>query len=151
MTRKGAESGPEDGAAGNSRSALSLPTAAPPPITPGPPAPQQVKFAPAEPAKGFPNCDSYGFKGVVSDRNGKRLQGVQIVAWEDKVGLLNLTNTDAGGSYLIEIEAEPGLRKVWVQVFENDIPVSEAVAVETQINCQTGFQIYQVNWQEISD
>jgi hypothetical protein len=141
----------EDVTAGNSRSAFTLPTAAPPPITPGPPAPQKVKFAPAEPIKGFPNCDSYGFKGVVSDRNGKRLQGVQIVAWEDKVGLLNLTNTDTGGSYLIEVEAEPGLHKVWVQVFENDIPVSEAVAVETQINCETGFQIYQVNWQEISD
>jgi hypothetical protein len=140
----------EDGAASSTRAVLSLPTAASPTTTPGPPAPQEVKFLPSKPIKGFPNCTHYGFKGVVSDRNGKRLQGVQIVAWEDKVGLLALTSTDSGGSYLIEIEAQPSLHKLWAQVFENDVPISEAVAVETQINCQTGFQIYQVDWQEIA-
>src|SRR5688500_15521845 len=51
------EAVPEAETAGTTHSVFTLPTAAPPPITPGPPAPQQVKFAPAEPAKGFPNCD----------------------------------------------------------------------------------------------
>lgn len=131
------------------RPALTLPTAASPTTTPGPPLPQLVKFVPVESIKGFSNCEHYGFKGVVSDRNGIRLQGVQLVAWEDKIGLLDLSHTDAGGSYFIEAEAKPGLHKLWIQVFENDVPVSEAVEVETQINCQTGFQIYQVDWQEV--
>jgi hypothetical protein len=142
---------PNDEAAVRTHPVLNLPTAASPPTTPGPPLPQEVKFVPVEPIKGFSNCQHYGFKGVVSGRNGTRLQGVQLVAWEDKVGLLALGSTDQGGSYVIEVAAQPGPHKLWLQVFENDVPVSEAVAVETQINCQTGFQIYQVDWQETAE
>jgi hypothetical protein len=142
---------PDGDVAVSTRPVLTLPTAASPTTTPGPPPPQTLKFVPVEPIQGFSNCQNYGFKGVVSDRNGTRLQGVQIVAWEDKVGLLDLSNTDAGGSYFIEVPAQPGLHKIWVQVFENDVPVSEAVEVDTQINCQTGFQIYQVDWQEVAE
>jgi hypothetical protein len=71
------------------------------------------------------------------------------VVWEDRVGLLGLDNTDAEGYYVIEAAAEPGLHKMWVQVYENDVPVSQAVVVETQIDCQIGFQVYEVNWRSV--
>ena len=32
---------------------------------------------------------------------------------------------------------------------ENDLPVSQPVVVETQIDCQNGFQVYQIDWHKI--
>ena len=122
-----------------------------PPRGPCPPPPQEVIFAAKDPMQGFSNCTHYGFKGVVTAGNGKRLQGVQIVVWEDKAGLLALSNTDATGNYLIDIEAKSAQRKLWIQVFEDDLPVSQPVFVETQIDCQTGFQFYQIDWQQVSN
>jgi hypothetical protein len=128
---------------------LNLPTAPPPTATPGPPPPQSVSFAAEEPIKGFSNCEAYGFKGVVTTGDGDRLPDVQIVVWEDQAGLLALNSTDMNGSYLIEVEDKPAQRKLWVQVYENDLPVSKPVLVETQIDCRNGFQFYQINWREV--
>jgi hypothetical protein len=127
--------------------AFTLPTSSGPTITPGPLLPQEIKFSPVEPIQGFSSCNSYGVKGVVTARNGNRLQGVQIVVWQDQTGLLALNVTDAEGNYSIEIAGEPTLRQLWIQVYENDLPVSEPVLIETQIDCQIGFQIYQLDWQ----
>jgi hypothetical protein len=130
-------------------SGLRLPTPADDGVTAGPPAPQQIKFIPEEPIQGFSNCSGYGLKGAAMTGNGERLQGVQIVVWEERVGLLGLNTTDEEGNYLIEIADEPAPHRLWVQVYENDLPVSEPVLVETQIDCQLGFQVYQINWQRV--
>jgi len=124
-------------------------TTSPPTLTPGPPTPKKIAFTAEEPIKGFSDCGKYGFWGKVLASNGTQLQGVQIVVWEGQAGLLALSNTDTEGSYLIEIEAEPAQRKLWLQVFEDDLPVSQPVFVETQIDCQNGFQIYQIDWRKI--
>ena len=102
-----------------------------------------------EPIKGFSDCNKYGFWGRVSAGNGSRLQGVQIVVWESQAGLLALSNTDVEGNYLIEIEGEPVQRKLWAQVFESDLPLSEPILVETQSDCQNGFQMFQLDWRKI--
>jgi len=126
-----------------------LPTAAPPTATPGPPLPQKISFKAKEPIKGFSDCQKFGFKGSVTGGNGKRLQGVQIVVWDDQNGLLALKNSDAEGNYLITLADEPARHRLWVQVYENDLPVSRPVFVETNIDCQNGFQIYQIDWQKL--
>jgi hypothetical protein len=132
-------------------SVLSLPTASVSTATPGPPAPHKVIFAAEEPIKGFSNCNSFGFRGLLTTSNGNRLQGVQIVVWEDQIGLLALNNTDAEGNYLIEIDDSPAQHTLWVQIYENDLPVSRPVFIETQIDCQNGFQVYQIDWRRIND
>jgi hypothetical protein len=126
---------------------LTLPTASSATITPGPLSPQEIKFVPVEPIKGFSNCQSYGVKGTITAGNGDVLEGVQIVVWEGQSSLLGLQITDEEGKYSVEVTDEPAPRQLWVQVYENDLPVSEAVLVETQIDCQLGFQIYQLDWQ----
>jgi hypothetical protein len=135
--------------AGESPSAktqFSLPTAAASTATPGPPAPAQIVFVPQTPLKGFSSCTHFGFKGIILAGNGQRLQNVQVVVWSKEDGLLSLGDVDAEGSYSVRIAGRPTPRKLWVQVFRDDEPVSEPVAVDTHINCQTGFQIYQVDW-----
>ena len=132
-------------------SELSLPTASNPTVTTGLPVPKKIEFVAQEPIKGFSNCEEFGVRGTVTTGNGASLQGVQIVVWEDKVGLLGLANSDAEGRYAIDIRAAtPTLHKLWVQVYENDLPVSEAVLVETQINCQIGFQVFEIDWQRVT-
>jgi hypothetical protein len=128
---------------------LSLPTPADDQLSSGPPAPQLIKFVPEEPIQGFSSCAQYGVKGMASTGNGERLQGVQIVVWEERAGLLALTTTDSEGNYLIEIVDKPGPHRLWVQVYQDDLPISEAVLVETQLDCQVGFQVYQINWQQL--
>jgi len=132
-----------------SRPALSLPTAPLPTATPGPPSSVSVQaiFAAQKPIKKFSNCDMYGFKGVVTASNGDRLEGIQIIIWEEGVGLVTVDTTDAGGAYVIEIKDKPTQRKLWVQVYQNDVPASDPLSVETQADCRNGFQIYQINWQ----
>jgi hypothetical protein len=132
-------------------SRLSLPTASNPTVTSGLPVPKKIDFVAQEPIKGFSNCQEFGVMGTVTTGNGKRLQGVQIVVWEDKAGLLGLDSSDAEGRYGIAITAAtPTLHKLWVQVYENDLPVSEAVLVETQIDCQIGFQVYEIDWLRVT-
>jgi hypothetical protein len=131
-----------------SRPALSLPTAPLPTATPGPPPAGKAIFIPQKPIIGFSDCDSYGFKGIVTASNGDRLAGVQVIIWQEGVGLLTVGNTDIGGSYFIEVKDKPAQRKLWVQVYQNDVPASEPISVETQADCRTGHQIYQINWQE---
>jgi hypothetical protein len=130
------------------RPALSLPTAPLPTATPGPPSSGQALFMAEKPIKGFSDCQNYGFKGIVTASNGNRLAGVQVIIWQEGVGLLTVGTTDEGGSYYLEIKDKPAQRKLWVQVYQNDVPVSEPMSVETQADCRTGYQIYQINWRE---
>lgn len=133
-----------------SRAVLRLPTALLPTTTSGLRRPVEVKFIPQEPIKGFSNCDRYGFKGLVRGSDGNPIANIQVVIWEDETGgLLALDTTDLDGTYSLEIQAKPRPRNLWVQVFQNDIPVSEPVLMKTQVDCQNGFQIYQINWQEL--
>ena len=132
-------------------STIAPPSVSLPTVTPGPPGPKEIRFTAEEPIKGFSDCDRYGFWGKVLSSNGTQLRGVQIVVWEGQAGLLALSSTDAEGSYLIEIEAKPAQRKLWLQVFENDLPVSQPVIVETQPDCQDGFQVYQIDWRKIDE
>lgn len=129
---------------------LSLPTAPAPTATPGPPpSPPEAIFVAEEPVQGFSDCNRYGFLGVVAGIDGQQLADVQVVVWEDRAGLLALATTDAAGKYAIELKAKPAPRKLWLQLYQNDEPVSEPVLLQTQVNCQTGFQVYQVNWRKI--
>ncbi len=132
-------------------STLSLPTASAPMLTSGPPSPQEIIFVAEEPLKGFSDCDAFGINGVVKKSNSDPLPGVQIVVWEKQAGLLALNDTDAAGNYQIKIKEPPIQRKLWVQVYKDDVPVSQPVVVETQIDCRNGFQIYQIDWQRVSE
>ncbi len=133
------------------RPTLGLPTVPPPTYTPGPPPSLKVVFTAEKPIKGFGNCARYGVKGVVIAANGDRLGGVQITLWAEGVGLVALSHSDAGGSYAIEINDKPARRKLWVQVYQNDLPVSDPLSVETELDCHKGQQIFQVNWREKSE
>ncbi|MFN8453676.1 MAG: hypothetical protein U0401_03230 [Anaerolineae bacterium] len=133
------------------RPTLGLPTAPPSTQTPGPPPSLKVVFTAEKPIKGFANCTEYGIKGVVTAANGDRLGGIQITLWAEGVGLIELNHTDAGGSYAIEIKDKPARRKLWVQVYQNDLPVSDPLSVETELDCHKGHQIFQVNWREKSE
>jgi hypothetical protein len=129
------------------RPALSLPTAPPPTVRFGPRPPRTVKFIAEEPVKGFSSCRAYGFKGTVTAADREHLAGVQVVAWEAEAGgLLAIGDLQTNGTYAIQIEAKPARHNVWIQVYQNDIPVSEPLLLETQVDCQAGFQIYEVDW-----
>lgn len=132
------------------RPGLSLPTAPLPATTPGLRRPLQVSFEPQEPIQGFSNCDSYGFRGQVTNSQDSPLAGFQVVVWRDAGGgLLALDTTDQNGAYAIQIQAKPAARALWVQLYKDDSPVSEPILLKTQIDCQNGFQIFQLNWQEL--
>ncbi len=131
-----------------SRPALSLPTVPLPTATPGPPPSGKIVFTAEKPIKGFSDCQKYGFKGVVTASNGNRLAGVQVIIWQEGVGLLTVGNTNEEGRYSLEIKDKPAQRKLWVQVYQNDVPVSEPMSLETQADCRTGYQVYQINWRE---
>lgn len=132
------------------RTVLDLPTAAPPTPTSGPPpAPLEARFNPEEPLRGFANCETYGFRGVIKAVDGAGLAGVQIVAWKDRAGLLDVATTDSQGKYTINLKDNPAPALLWLQVYQNDEPVSAPVPLEIQVDCQNGFQLYQVDWQEI--
>jgi hypothetical protein len=132
-------------------SGLDLPTAAPATATPGPPVPDTVNFVAEEPIKGYSDCNRYGFRGVVKKGNGDGQRDVQIVVWQENAGLLALSSTDETGKYALVIDGLPAERKLWVQVFENDLPVSLPVFLETQIDCQSGYQIYEIDWQQADE
>lgn len=127
---------------------LSLPTAPLPTITSGPPLPLEAIFVAQTPIKGYSNCEVYGFYGAVRAADGNYLKGIQVVVWEEKTGLLSLDTTDTGGNYRIQLTGESASHKFWVQIFQDDYPVSEPLPVEFHRDCQNGFQIYQVDWQE---
>jgi len=118
--------------------------------TPGPPAPGKIVYIAEEPVKGYSDCTAFGFKGMVTAGNGSGLQSVQIVVWDAKGELLALNNTDAEGNYSIEIQEPPARRKLWVQVYQDDAPVSRPVFLETQNDCENGFQVYRINWRRAS-
>ncbi len=131
------------------RPVLNLPTAPLPTTQFGPPLPLDVKFIAEEPIKGFSNCSAYGFRGVVKADEGADLAGLQIVVWEDQAGgLLAMGSTHTDGAYSIEIKEKPSQRSLWVQLYRNDVPVSEPLLMKTHLDCQNGFQIYQINWRE---
>lgn len=117
--------------------------------TTGSTVPSKIIFVAQEPIKGFSNCNKYGFTGSVKSGNGTQLEGVQIVVWEETAGLLALDSTNSKGAYSITFEGSPAARKLWVQVYQNDVPVSQPVLTEIQFDCQIGFQIYQIDWQQV--
>ena len=132
------------------RPVLTLPTAPLPATTPGLRRPLQVKFVPQEPIKGFPNCNIYGFQGKVNGTNNIPLADIQVVVWRDEAGgLLALATTDKNGAYSIQIRAKPAQRDLWVQLYQDDSPVSDPLLTKTQIDCQNGFQFFQINWQAL--
>jgi hypothetical protein len=109
-----------------------------------------VTFAAEEPIQGFSDCNRFGFHGAVTGRNGEGKPGVQIVVWMERAELLAMSSTDEAGHYAIVIDEQPSARKLWVQVFENDLPVSSSVVLETQIDCQVGYQIFQIDWRQVA-
>ena len=130
------------------RTALDLPTA--PLLTTTPGLQRPAEFIPEEPIRGFASCSSYGFRGTIRDSYGSQLADIQVVVWKDEAGeLLALDSTDTLGTYIIEIQGKPTVYNLWVQVFQDDIPVSEPILLKIQIDCQNGFQIYQINWREL--
>jgi len=131
--------------------ALSLPAAAPPTSTPGPPPPVEALFKIAEPPEGFADCDGYGFNGTVTAQDGHSLAGIQVVVWENQTGLAALSTTDDDGNYLIEIQDKPAQPQLWVQIYQDDLPVSAPVPVEIHLDCHSGSQVYQINWQELPE
>lgn len=130
--------------------ALQLPTAPAPTSASGLPLPEHTYFTVEEPVQGFSNCEGYRFSGVVKNSNGTELQGVQVVVWDHQSGLVALNETDAQGFYRIDLESLPLHQKVWLQIYENDVPVSQPLLIEPDIGCQTGFQFYTINWQRSS-
>lgn len=126
---------------------LNLPTAALPPVTIEPPTPLEVRFVPEEPVTGFSNCNAFGFLGSVKSGDKPYSEAVQIVIWEEGSKLMALENTDAAGQYDLLFAGMPGLRKLWVQLYQDDVPVSAPLALVIQEDCQNGFQTYQVDWQ----
>lgn len=104
-----------------------------------------------KPIKGSADCDTSGVKGLVTTRQGDRLAGIQVIVWEEGVGLVAADTSDDKGAYRIELKDKPTQRKFWVQVYQNDVPASEPLSVETQADCRQGFQIYQINWREKSE
>lgn len=125
---------------------LQLPTAAIPTSTPGPPAPERIEFMAEEPITGLSNCNVYGVEGVIQTDKGQGLSNTQVVIWDEATGLLDLGVTDSTGRYRIDLEGDLALHKLWVQVFNDDQPVSQPVRVEPQLDCQHGFQIFLINW-----
>jgi hypothetical protein len=132
------------------RIVVDLPTAPLSSTASGPRRPLELKFIPDEPIKGFSSCNSFGFKGKTTTSLGDPLAQAQVVVWaEESGGLLALDTTGTDGTYSIEIQSKPAQRNLWVQLYQNDIPVSDPVQVKTHIDCQNGYQIYQINWHEL--
>lgn len=126
---------------------LNLPTAILPTATIGPPIPLKARFTPEEPITGFSNCNAYGFRGRVKSGSEPYPEAVQIVIWEEGSKLLALKTIDAVGEYDLQFAGKPNLRKLWLQLYQDDVPVSAPLPFVIQADCQVGFQIYQVDWQ----
>ncbi len=133
----------------SSPSALKLPPATSIAATPGLPQPVDLLFIAEEPITGFSNCNGYGFKGTVTDSDETSLANVQVVVWTEEAELLALDSTTTNGTYLIDIQESPPQRTFWVQIYQNDIPVSRPVLVQIQTDCQNGFQLYQIDWHKL--
>lgn len=130
---------------------LEPPTLSPPTLTPGPPFPGKVSFVPEEPIKGFSSCEWAGFRGMVRTDNGQASERVQVVVWGAGGSLLELDTSAADGSYELKFAKESSARKLWIQLYQNDVPVSMPISLEIQVDCQHGFQIYQVDWRAVEE
>ncbi len=129
---------------------FSLPTAPFPTATPGPSSPIKALFELKQPPLGFVNCSEYGFHGKIESQ----LTDLQVVVWADKAGLVAVETPNPNEIYRIEIKlkaSQPSsTSKFWVQLYQNDLAVSKPVLVEINHDCQHGYQIYQLNWQEVN-
>ncbi|MEM7348759.1 MAG: hypothetical protein AAF485_31395 [Chloroflexota bacterium] len=128
-----------------------LPTAMVPTATVGPVIPESPRFVAQTPIQGYSDCDIYGFYGQVVGTQGEFLTDVQVVIWEESAVLLALDSTDDKGRYQIKITDQRQARNLWVQLYQDDVPVSDPLSLETQADCQSGFQIYQIDWQALSE
>lgn len=128
---------------------FNLPTAAAPEPTAGPPEPEQIRYTALEPITGYSNCRSIGLKGAVQAGNGTGTQNVQVVVWDDNAGLLDLASIESGGRYRLDLPGTPTPQRLWVQLFEDDQPVSQPVIVQTQLDCEQGLQVFEIDWEKV--
>lgn len=126
---------------------LSLPTAPVATTTFNPPVPHETPFVAKEPIRGFNNCETYGFRGIVWTADNESFPGIQVVVWDDQERLSAIETTDVSGIYEIEMTTQPTTPQFWLQLYQGDRPVSEAIPLDITANCETGYQIYQVDWQ----
>ena len=128
---------------------FNLPTAAAPAPTEGPPKPERVRYTAVEPITGYSNCQGIGLRGAVQAGNETGIQNVQIVVWDDNAGLLALASIEARGTYRLDLPGPPAPQRLWVQLFEDDQPVSQPVVVQTQIDCERGLQVFEIDWGKV--
>lgn len=115
----------------------------------GLPFPQQIHFIAEDPIKGFSNCEIFGFTGMVQTEHDTLVDAVQIAVWDNYTGLLALAPVDAKGKYLIELNEQLAQHNVSLQIYENDLPVSQPVVVQPHTDCENGFQVFEINWHEV--
>ena len=136
--------------AGTRYATFNLPTAAAPGPAAGPPAPKRVRYTALEPITGYSSCQGIGLKGAVQTGNGTSIQNVQVVVWDDNAGLLDLASIEASGEYRLDLSAPPPApQRLWVQLFEDDQPVSQPVVVQTQLDCEQGLQVFEIDWEKV--
>jgi hypothetical protein len=108
-----------------------------------------VQFEAQQPITGYAHCENYGVYGTISTRQGQPLSLMQVTVWQHPDGgLLAIDSTDAAGQYRIELPGKPAESNVRVQLYRRDRPVSEPLLIKIYFDCQNGYQIYQVNWQQ---
>jgi hypothetical protein len=126
-----------------------LPTASIPDLTVGPPEPERIRYTAMEPITGFSNCQGIGLKGEVQTGNGMGIQNVQIVVWDDNAGLLDMTGIKVGGRYRLDLPDPLTPQRLWVQLFDDDQPISQPVVGQTQLDCEQGLQVFEIDWEKV--
>ncbi len=131
---------------------LTLPTARPTSevmTSDVPPTPTSRLFKAQNPVRGFSECERYGFQGVVRSVTGSGLANVHVVVWAEDMRVLRAERTDVSGVYEAHLLGQAEVSQVWIQLYQNDLPVSEAINFDIQEDCQTGYQLYQIDWQAV--
>lgn len=129
---------------------LALPTAPPSSQERRPPLPSTVKFTAKNPIRGFSDCETYGFRGIISPLTADPLPDVQVVVWTDQLLMVGLEQADVSGIYEINLADPPPTPVIWIQLYQNDLPVSQPISLEIETDCLAGYQLYQIDWQEIA-
>ncbi|RME74306.1 MAG: hypothetical protein D6784_10225 [Chloroflexi bacterium] len=112
----------------------------------GPPSRQ---FIAQEPIQGYADCTRFGVRGLVQTANGQPAAGVEVMVSARQTGeQVGQSRTGPDGRYDIELEGQPRDHDLLVQLFVDHRPASEPVLAKIFVDCQNGFQIYQINWKE---
>jgi hypothetical protein len=128
---------------------FNLPTASIPDPTAGPPEPDRISYNALEPITGYSNCQGTGLKGAIQTGNGTDIQDVQVVVWDDDAGLFDMASIGTNGRYRLDLPGPVMPRRLWVQLFEDDQPVSRPVPVQTQLDCEQGLQVFEIDWEKV--